>query len=116
MANYALAIAIASSPVQSIAFGSISGTYAGIGNALTQPARLVLLQNLTDADVMISDDGINDKFPLPAKSGLVFDFAANQVYNQGGFVPLGTRYYVKTIGSPGSGSVYLTYFYGNNGI
>lgn len=115
MAQYALSIAIASSPVQSIAFGSISGTYAGIGSALSQPARMVLLQNFTDANLMISDDGIQDKFPLAAGSYIIFDFAANQVFNQGSFVPLGTRYYVKTIGAPGSGSVYLTYFYGNNG-
>lgn len=115
MANYALAISTVPEAVRTIAFGSISGTYAGIGTAITNPARIVLLQNFTDADLMISQDGVTDHYPINASSSILLDVSSNQTHLQGGFVSAGTRFYVKTIGTPGSGSVYLTVFYGANG-
>lgn len=114
MANYALAISIVPSIVQTVAFGGISGAYAGIGAALTRPARLLTIDNLTDGDLMISIDGVNDYFVIPARSGRIFDWAANQALGSGGYVAQGTRYYVKQITAPTSGSIYLTYFYGNS--
>jgi len=115
MASYALAVSILPSLVQSVAFGSISGTYVGIGNALAHPARMILLQNFTDAALMISIDGTNDYWPIQANSSQIFDFSSNQALNSGAYIAQGTRYYVKEIGTPGSGSIYLTYFYGAAG-
>jgi hypothetical protein len=112
--GYGYAVSLTPEPVRSLAFGSISGTYAGIGTALTHPSRIILLQNLTDADMMISEDGVNDHYPLAAKSAQIWDYAANQTHQQGGFKAAGTRFYVKTIGSPSLGSVYLSTQYGLN--
>jgi hypothetical protein len=114
MASYALAVSILPSIVQSVAFGGISGTYARLGT-LTRPARMVLLQNFTNAALMISIDGVNDFWPIQANSSQIFDFSSNQALDQGAYIAQGTTYYVKDIGSPSSGSIYLTYFYGASG-
>ncbi len=112
---YGFALSTIPEAVRSIAFGSISGTYAGIGTAITNPARIVLLQNFTDAPLMISQDGVTDHYPINANSSILLDISSNQTHSMGGFVSAGTRFYVKTITAPGSGSVYLTVFYGANG-
>ncbi len=112
---YGYAISLVPEPVRSIAFGSISGTYAGIGTALTNPSRIIVIQNLTDANLMISENGIDDHYPIAANSAQIWDYASNQSHQQGAFKAAGTRFYVKTIGSPGSGSVYVSTQYGLNG-
>jgi hypothetical protein len=112
---YGYAISLVPEPVRSIAYGSISGTYAGIGTAITNPSRIIVIQNLTDADVMISEDGINDHYPLPAKSGQIWDYCSNQSHAEGAYKAAGTRFYVKLIGTATMGSVYLSTQYGLNG-
>ncbi len=107
-----LAIRILAEPVRSLAFGSISGTYAGIGTGFANPVRIIFVQNLTDVTLMFSLDGINDNFPLPSNSFLLLDVTANKTIDMGAFLAQGTRVYVKTIGSPTMGSVYVSVFYG----
>lgn len=97
-------------PLRSLAFGSISGTYAAIGSATTDACRLIGIDNLTNATVTISFDGVNDHTVLAATSGKVFDLATNRVDPTGYLaLPSNTTVYVK--GSPGSGSVYVTIMY-----
>lgn len=101
--------------VRSLAFGSISGTYAGLGTAMSRPIRLIVLQNFTDVSVMISFDGVNDHLPLAALGYIILDITANKTREDGFFLAEGQRLYVKQLsGAPGSGSVYLTTFYGAN--
>lgn len=115
MADYAQSMQIVPSIVRSVAFGGISGTYAGIGTVLTEPARIFLLQNFTDTALMISHDGLNDNYPINAQSSILLDVTSNRIGQMGGFIAAGTRIYVKTLGVPSSGSIYLTTFYGVNG-
>jgi len=113
-----LAIRVMPEPVRSTAFGSITGTYAGIGAAFAYPVHWFMVQNLTDQAVMISWDGINDHFPLPANGYVIMDVASNKTLTGGAFmVAQGTRFYVKALTGvlPGVGSVYLSIFYGFNG-
>lgn len=109
-----LAVRVLPEPVRSTAFGSISGTYAGIGTAITNPARWFMIQNLTDVSIMISMDGVNDHFPLPSNGYVIMDVSSNKTVQAGMFaVAAGTRFYVKQLsGAASSGSVYLSVFYG----
>lgn len=102
-----LALRLAIEPLRSLAFGSISGTYAGIGTALSNPSRKLLIQNYTDVLITFSDDGVNDKFVLNPGNQFVLDEALN---HHGDYTAQGVRFYAK--GSPGAGAVYLSTWYG----
>jgi len=108
------AIRLQAEPVRSLAFGSISGVYAGIGTEMTRPIRMILLQNLTNAAVMVSFDGINDHLPLAANGYIVLDVTANKTVDTGFFIGEGQRFYVKDLGVACTAmSVYLSVFYGS---
>lgn len=101
------ALRLAIEPLRTLAFGSISGTYAGIGIALMFPSRKLLIQNYTNAQLTFSDDGVNDKFVLASGVQLLLDEALN---HQGDYTAVGTRFYVK--GTAASGAVYVSTWYG----
>ncbi len=109
-----LAIQIWPEALRSIASGSISGTYMGIGTATTNPTRIYWIQNSTDESLTFSWDGVTDHFVLPPDAFLLLDVTSNKSSTGGmASVPAGTRTYVK--GTPTTGSVDLTIFYGKNG-
>jgi hypothetical protein len=99
--------------IRSLAFGSISGSYADVGTQLGRPIRIMYIQNNTDASMMFSFDGVNDHIFLPANSFFLVDVTANQISNVNGFyISKGTQMQVKQIsGAPTSGSVYISAFY-----
>jgi hypothetical protein len=97
-------------PLRSLAFGSISGTYAGVGTALSHPARGYIIENLTDETVTFSFDGVNDHFVLPTNGLYIQDVTTNRYQDDGFFLAEGERLYVK--GSPTAGSVYFSVQYG----
>lgn len=99
--------------LRSIAFGSISGTYAGIGSALDNPARLIKVVNTTDVNIFISDNGIDDRDIVPAGGFFLYDLMSNRS-EQSGLLVLdqGARLYAK--GAPSSGSVYFTVVYASS--
>ena len=110
-----LSIRLLAEPVRSLAHGSIlgGGAYVGIGTAIDHPARMILIQNFTDADLMCSLDGINDHFPMLNYSHLILDITSNRTTEGGGFyLSEGQRLYVTQITAPTTGSIYLTVFYG----
>ena len=109
-----LAIKILPETVRSLAAASIVAGYMGIGTAIDNPARIFYLQNLTDATLMFSFDGINDHFPLPANGFILLDVATNRTVSEQFYVSQGQRIYVKELGVPTTGSVYLTVFYGSD--
>lgn len=111
-----LAVNIFPETQTTLAAASVVAGYTSVGTLLN-PARMFLLQNLTDATIQVSLDGTNDHFPLPATSGLLLDLASNKSNSpsMGSAIPQNTTVYVKRIGTPLTGSVYLTPFYGKNG-
>ena len=98
--------------LRSLAFGSIGAAYMGVGTAIDNPARMLLIQNFTDEDMMLSFDGITDHLPIKTETSIILDVSANKTIDSGFFFEKGTRLYVKQISAPSSGSVYLTAFYG----
>lgn len=107
-----LSIRLEPEEVRELAFGSIGASYMGVGSAMDKPIRIFLLQNLTDALLMFSFDGVTDHLPLPANGYLLIDIAANKTREQGYYLAEGSRIYAKESGTPTTGSVYLTTFYG----
>src|SRR3990167_5621049 len=98
--------------VKSLAAGSIVAGYTLIGSELYYASRVLIVQNLTDASLMFSDDGTNDKFPLAAGTSFVLDIATNDAQEDPWFYPAKKKIYVKRIGTPTTGSVYVTSIYG----
>lgn len=110
-----LAIRLMPETVRSAAFGVIGDVYMGLGTAMTRPIRQLLLQNLTDANMMFSFDGIHDHFPLPSWGYFLDDITSNKTIAQGFFLAEGTRIYVRKLTAldvPTLGGVYLSTFYG----
>lgn len=111
-----LAIKLLPEPVYSLGFASISGTYASVGSGLLNPSRLLIFQNLTNANIMLSWDGVHDHMPLSANAAIIMDVMTNKSNQSGALsVQAGQKFYIKEIGTPTSGTFYITSFYGANG-
>ena len=106
------AIRLMVEPVRSLGFASIGAGYMGVGTAISNPARILRIQNLTNALLMISYDGVNDHEAIAPNSFLLLDITANKTREQGYFLSEGTRVHVKEIDAPTSGSVYVSVYYG----
>lgn len=100
--------------VRSLAFGSIGASYAKIGTEFIEPVRILYVQNLTNALLMFSFNGLADHFPLASGAFFVLDITTNKTADQGLFLAAGEQMFVKRDGTPTSGSVYVTAINGNN--
>jgi len=105
---------ILAEPLRSLGFASIGATYTAVGTALAFPSRIVSIKNMTNASVIFSYDGTNNNEILPASSAMILDFTTNRVNVEGIFFGEGTVIYAKQgpDGAPGSGSVYISSYYG----
>ena len=109
----ALSIRFRAEPVRSLAAGSIVAGYAKVGTPVTHAIRQFLIQNMTDAAVMLSFDGVNDHFPLPAGGFFIDDISSNRSTSvQGWFLAQDSQLWVKRLGIPTTGSVYFSALYG----
>jgi hypothetical protein len=97
--------------IRTVAFGAVGVGYTAIGTSMQRPMRLLNVQNVTNAVLMFSFDGVIDHFSLPANSFLLLDICTNDVGESGFFISKGTLMHVKQIGVPTSGSVYVSTFY-----
>ena len=96
-------------PLYSLAFGSISGTYALVGT-LVHPSRIYWVQNLTDKTLTFSQDGSTDHFVLASGDSIKLDVGSNRGIRDTLAFKAGTPLYVKGTGL-GSGAAYLVSFY-----
>jgi hypothetical protein len=99
--------------LRSLAFGSISGSYAAVGAPLANPCRLICITNNTDGDMLFSIDGTNDHLFVGAGSFKLFDVQTNsRPVNEDEYVfRVGTQFYVKESTSPTTGDVYIEALY-----
>ncbi len=103
-------IELRAEPLRSLAYGSISSSYAPIGAPIANTGRLMMIQNLTDSTLTFSFDGIVDHFVLPSQGFFLIDVTTNRADPAGTFlISIGTQMSVK--GSAGAGSVYVTSLY-----
>lgn len=112
MALSIMAVRAAFETLRTLAFGSISGSFAAVGTPLLNPARLVHVYNGCNTDMEFSIDGTNAHFYVPAGGFILFDFTTNHTSPEGFFIPQGTQFYVKQASAPGSGAVWITVVYG----
>lgn len=96
-----------------LAFGGVSGTYAAVGLPFVNPGRMLKVTNDTDANLLISFNGIDDKDIVLAGQSWVYDFCSNKADSGGTLeLPAGRRVYVRQQSSSAtSGDVYVTYMY-----
>jgi hypothetical protein len=108
----ALAIRCVAETLRSLGFASVQVGYTLIGSTFQHPIRILMVQNFTDASLLFSLDGVNNHFPLLPNGYVIFDVSSNKNFSDGFFFPTGSGVYVKALGAPGSGSVYVSAFYG----
>jgi len=101
-------------PIRELGFASIVAGYTGVGTEINNPVRILRVQNLTNALLWFSYDGINNHEALAANSFLLLDITANKSREHGYYLAEKTRIYVKRNATPTEGSVYVTVYYGAN--
>ena len=93
--------------LRSVAFGSLTTSYAILGSVLPSPAVAVAFKNNTNGIVLVSFDGINDMLVYPGLSYGVYDIRTNAPSTVDYLLSKGTPIMVKYSGSaPTSGSFY----------
>ena len=97
--------------LRSLPAGSIVAGYTPIGTPFGHVGRMLLVSNFTNADLMVSFDGVIDHFPLKTNSDVIFDLTTNQFGTQGFFLSVGTQMNVKLIGVATTCSIYVTLLY-----
>lgn len=101
--------------LRSIAFGSISGTYAAVGSALTVNPRVICFINNTAGDMIISTDSSISagQIFIPSNSFRLYDLVANLIPEKDDsfVIAEGTQFYIKQSTAPVSGSVYIEILY-----
>ena len=95
-------------------FGAIGVTYTAVGTPLIHPARMLLLQNHTDAELWVSNNGVKDKFSILPMTDMILDIASNQSFTRGFFGAVNETIYIKQKGVPTTGDFILAVFYGEN--
>ena len=114
--SYSLSVRLLAEEVRTLGFASIAGAgvYTGIGTTIEHPARMIMVQNYTDATLMFSINGVTDHFPLIQYSHMILDITSNKTRESGFFLSEGQRFYVTQVDVPTVGSVYLSVFYGKS--
>jgi hypothetical protein len=97
-------------PLSSVDSATFSGSYVALGSALAHPARIIKLTNNSTVDVTVSWDGVTDNEFLPSGSFLLLDVTTNHSMPLNFEIQQGTAFFVK--GNAGTGSVYMSYYYG----
>jgi hypothetical protein len=102
--------------LRTLAHGGISGTYAPVGSPFTIAPRIICITNLTNGDMIFSDDSSNSDGKLIVGAGgfKLFDIQSNMNPNidDGFLLGIGTQMYVKQSTAATSGSVYIELIYG----
>jgi hypothetical protein len=115
-----LSVSLAPEAVRSVLGATIAagaGAYVNVGTVLAQPARLILFQNGTDGDVMVSfDGGITDHMPIFLGAFVLLDVTTNRTDTGGAFnISQGSQFAVRTLGgtftTPTTRAFFLTSFY-----
>jgi hypothetical protein len=94
--------------IKSVAFGGIGAAYALVGTTL-HPIRWYKMDNLTDAGVLISFDGVTDHIVLPRYSFLIKDCDSNKIKEDGWELAQGTGIYVKRLAAGTAPTVFGFY-------
>jgi hypothetical protein len=85
--------------VRTLAFGSISGTYADVGAVTANSAWQVTISNTTDVLLIVSkDDGVTDWLRMPPSTSGVWEYLYKTENGQVAMLPNGLQFQVKDDG------------------
>jgi hypothetical protein len=109
-----LSIILYPETIRSLAFGAIGAGYTAVGTPFANPSRIVKFHNFTNANLLISFDGVNDHDAIFASSSQVMDLTTNHTSQAGeAFFRVGTTIYVKEeTGAPTGGNFYVVTYFG----
>lgn len=93
--------------LRTLAYTSISGTYAAVGTAITLPVSIFRIVNTSDADMIFSIDGITDQLVVPTSTFVLYDIAANRGLAEAFSLSGNLQFYVKQGAAPTKGAVYI---------
>ena len=111
--NVVSSIRVRYEALRSLGFASIGVGYVAVGSAFSNPVRILKVTNFTDANLIISFNGIDDHDVVAANGFYLYDFGTNKS-TSGGLLeqPAGERVYVRQEDvAPTLGNVYVTLVY-----
>lgn len=116
MANPANSVTVSFDILRELAYTSLSSSYVELGGVYASPARQIKIQNTTNVDIYVTDNGVDDKDKIPAGGFSLYDFCSNKSSTGGSFLQgQNTQVSVKIAsGSATSGWVALTVITGAN--
>lgn len=99
--------------MRSLSYSSIGSGFMGVGTAFEYPVKLLKIINLTNANLIVSYNGVNNQDIVTANGGVIYDVAANKADPAGSFqLSVGDRVYVmEETSAPTSGNVYVVVVY-----
>lgn len=101
--------------LRSLAFSELTTGYLAMGTPFSNAVRILHLQNLTNANVLYSFDGLLPDGILAANGGFILlDATANKINDNGLFIKVGTHMHFALVSgdvAPTSGNVYMSVFY-----
>lgn len=106
-------IRVAFEDIRSVAFGSITSSFALVGATFAYPVRQIKIVNNTNAVMLINyDGGSATKDVAPASSIFIYDYSSNREANGDVFEQaVGEGVYVKYSSAPTSGTFYAVVIY-----
>lgn len=112
--NLVSSIRVRYEPLRSVGFGSITSMYESVGLPFANPVRILKVTNLTDKNILVSLNGLDDHDIVSANGFFLYDYSSNKA-NVAGLLeqPQGDRIYIKseTVSLPTLGNLYVTVVY-----
>lgn len=92
----------------------IGNLYEPVGDPFEHVARLLIMQNLTDVQIFISDNGSDDKLTLPSGGQIILDYMSDKSATGGYFgQSVGTQIFIADDGvhPATTGNFYVSVIY-----
>lgn len=105
-----------------VASNFINMQFVPVGLPFTEPVRMLKVHNFTDANLLISFDGVTEHDVMARNSDYVDDYCSNQALSGGGLleIPAGKRFYAMGVDddlvpvAPTTGGVCVTVIYADS--
>lgn len=113
MGNLVSSARIRYEELRSVSALDVSADYEGVGLPFENPVRILKVTNLTNGNILVSFNGIDDHDVAPANGAYVYDYGTNRsssgsLLEQSAF----DRMYIKAeAGLPDTGTFYVTVIY-----
>lgn len=110
MANVVSSVRVRYEDLRTLNFAAISPAYAAVGTPFENPVRILKVTNLTNGNLLISFNAVDDMDIVAAGGFYLYDFTSNKSDAGGLFEqPAQDRLYVRNPGvAATSGDVYVT--------